>query len=147
MMLTNKDAKSMAKSLRDALGTRNVQLSHSDCLEIVARQLGLADWNTLVARMPAPAASTPGPAAEHSQATPAQAITPWGPCSFCGKKAPEVRILLGGCGGWEGFRARRNPESGERSNAWICNECVELVGRIVAGGGDAPLTSPPQPPA
>jgi hypothetical protein len=128
MMLTHKDAKSMAKSLRDALGSRNVQLSHSDCLEIVARQFGLADWNTLAAKSSREVDAAP---AKSDSVTP-----PWGPCSFCGKKAPEVRILLGGCGGWEGFRARRNPESGERSNAWICHECVALVGRIASRSGD-----------
>jgi len=128
MMLTDKDAKSMAKSLRDALGNRNVQLTHSDCLEIVARQFGLPDWNTLAAKQLAVKAS---PAPTDQPVTP-----PWGPCSFCGKKAPEVRILLGGCGGWEGFRARRNPESGERSNAWICHECVALVGRMANASGD-----------
>src|SRR5262252_66813 len=53
IMLTHKDAKMMARSLRDALGNRNVVLSHSDCLEIVARQFGLADWNTLAAKLPA----------------------------------------------------------------------------------------------
>jgi hypothetical protein len=157
MMLTHKDAKTMAKSLRDALGNRNVQLSHSDCLEIVARQFGLADWNTLVAKIPTEEerqarpreldavlpteipVSTPSSATENGSATesaPAASIrssTPWGPCSFCGKSAPEVRILLGGCGGWEGFRARRNPESGERSNAFICNACIALTAQIVTG--------------
>jgi hypothetical protein len=134
MMLTTKDAKSMARSLRDALGSRNVQLSHSDCLEIVARQLGLTDWNTVAARLPV-VAERPARSAEASPA-PEQRIAPWGPCSFCGKKAPEVRILLGGCGGWEGFRARRNPESGERSNAWICHECVALIVRMVNATGE-----------
>jgi len=43
-----------------------------------------------------------------------------------------VRILFGGCGGWEGFRARRNPESGERSNVFICNECTTLAAQILA---------------
>jgi hypothetical protein len=135
MMLTHKDAKSMAKSLRDALGNRNVQLSHGECLEIVARQFGLADWNTLAARLPA-AAERSAPLQETPSAATDQPVAPWGPCSFCGKKAPEVRILLGGCGGWEGFRARRNPESGERSNAWICHECVALIGRMLNHAGD-----------
>src|SRR5215510_16379476 len=52
IMLTHKDAKMMARSLRDALGNRNVLLSHSECLEIVARQFGLADWNTLLSKLP-----------------------------------------------------------------------------------------------
>ena len=116
IMLTHKDAKMMARSLRDALGNRNVLLSHSDCLEIVARQFGLADWNTLVAKLPAE---------EERHA-------PWTTCSFCGKSRPEVRILFGGCGGWEGFRKRRNPESGERSNVFICNECATLAAQILA---------------
>lgn len=45
------DAKAMAKALRRTLATRNIELSHSDCLEVVAHQLGLADWNTLAARI------------------------------------------------------------------------------------------------
>jgi hypothetical protein len=47
------DAKLMAKALRKALAERDVALSHSDCLELVAQQLGVADWNTLAARIAA----------------------------------------------------------------------------------------------
>ena len=144
MLLTQKDAKTMAKSLRDALGFRNVPLTHSECLEIVARQFGVNDWNTLVAKLRSeeseedppqttdPALQTKVPAdTAISIAEPAtKIVAPWTTCSFCGKSTPEVRILLGGCGGWEGFRARRNPESGERSNVFLCNECIELCGRI-----------------
>src|SRR6516165_6315185 len=125
IMLTHKDAKIMARSLRDALGNRNVLLSHSDCLEIVARQFGLADWNTLAAKL----------SAEEKNDETAETTTiaaPWTTCSFCGKSRPEVRILFGGCGGWEGFRKRRNPESGERSNVFICNECATLAAQILA---------------
>lgn len=50
-MHTYLDAKQMAKTLRQSLAARNVALSHSECLEIVARQFGLADWNTLAARI------------------------------------------------------------------------------------------------
>ena len=144
-MLTHKDAKMMARSLRDALGSRNVLLSHSDCLEIVARQFGPADWNTLVAKLPAeeehsrtedvPAPSLSGveTSAKNDETAETTTIaTPWTTCSFCGKSRPEVRILFGGCGGWEGFRARRNPESGERSNVFICNECTTLAAQILA---------------
>ena len=48
-MRTFRDAKAMAKTLRLGLSERSIHLSHSDCLELVARQLGLADWNTLAA--------------------------------------------------------------------------------------------------
>lgn len=45
------DAKLMAKALRQSLADRDIELSHSDCLEIVARQFGLSDWNMLAARI------------------------------------------------------------------------------------------------
>ena len=50
-MRTYKDAKTMAKSLRDVLAARNVPLSHSECLEMVAQQFGFADWNTLSSKL------------------------------------------------------------------------------------------------
>ena len=50
-MRTYKDAKIMAKSLRDSPAARNVSLSHCECLEIVAQQFGFADWNTLCAKL------------------------------------------------------------------------------------------------
>ncbi len=46
-MPTQKEAKTMAKSLRDALADRDISLTHSSCLELVARQFGFSDWNTL----------------------------------------------------------------------------------------------------
>ncbi len=42
--------KTMAKSLRSALAKYGHELSHGQCLELVARQLGYADWNVLAAR-------------------------------------------------------------------------------------------------
>lgn len=56
-MHTFMDAKLMAKLLRQALAERNVELSHSDSLELVARQFGVANWNILSARIEAGAAS------------------------------------------------------------------------------------------
>jgi hypothetical protein len=50
------DAKLMAKALRQSLAERHIDLTHSDCLEIVANQFGLADWNLLAARMAAASA-------------------------------------------------------------------------------------------
>lgn len=46
--------KTMAKSLRSALAEHGHELSHGQCLELVARQLGYADWNVLAARMEPP---------------------------------------------------------------------------------------------
>ena len=45
------DAKSMAKSLRSELNARKIEITHSAALEIVARQFGLNDWNTLSAKI------------------------------------------------------------------------------------------------
>jgi uncharacterized glyoxalase superfamily protein PhnB len=39
----------MAKALRRALADRQMELTHSACLEIVARQFGRSDWNVLKA--------------------------------------------------------------------------------------------------
>lgn len=59
------DAKSMARDLRETLAAQGHALSHSACLELVAKQFGLADWNTLAARIEQSGArSRPLPAAE-----------------------------------------------------------------------------------
>jgi len=50
-MRTYKDAKTMAKSLRESRTANNFLLSYSECLEIVARVAGFADWNTLSAKL------------------------------------------------------------------------------------------------
>lgn len=50
-MHTFMDAKLMAKLLRQALAERNVEVSHSDTLEMVARQFGFANWNILSAKI------------------------------------------------------------------------------------------------
>lgn len=44
-----RDAKAMAQTLRQALKERSVSLTHSESLELIARVLGVADWNTLSA--------------------------------------------------------------------------------------------------
>ena len=140
-MFTQKNAKTMAKSLRDSLVDRNVSLSHSTCLEIIARQFGFADWNTLSAKLaaqggleiPLGEAETNPEMDEASQVT--RTAEPWSACSFCGKSRHEVRSLIGGCGGWEAFRASRGPE---RSNVFICDECATLAAQHFANSfGDA----------
>ena len=47
------DSKQMAKALRQALAERGQEISHSDALELVARQFGFANWNMLAARIEA----------------------------------------------------------------------------------------------
>lgn len=101
-MRTYKDAKAMAKSLRDSLAARSVLLSHSECLEIVAKQFGSVDWNTLSAKL---------------DVAPEQLS-----CSFCGKSQHEVRSLIeGGCS-----------NQGTSPCVFICDECVALSAQINA---------------
>ncbi len=50
-MNTYLDAKAMAKTLRKSLSEREFNLSHSNCLELVAQQFGLANWNILAAKI------------------------------------------------------------------------------------------------
>ncbi len=50
-MRTFRDAKAMAKALREGLHDRKIELSYSGCLELVARQFALKDWNTLAAQI------------------------------------------------------------------------------------------------
>jgi hypothetical protein len=50
-MRTYRDAKAMAKAMREALAENNLDISHSQALEIVARQFGLATWNILSAKI------------------------------------------------------------------------------------------------
>lgn len=58
------DPKSMARRLRADLAAREVAVSHSEALELVAHQYGVRDWNTLAAQPPggAPASAPEGPA-------------------------------------------------------------------------------------
>lgn len=61
-MHTFLDSKTMAKALRVALAERKIDITHSDSLELVARQFGLNDWNTLAAKIEAASHGLPLPA-------------------------------------------------------------------------------------
>ncbi|QQR35272.1 hypothetical protein JI749_12975 [Devosia oryziradicis] len=50
----------MAKLLRQGLAEREIELSHGECLELVARQFGFANWNILSARIDAGAGMSDG---------------------------------------------------------------------------------------
>jgi ribosomal protein S1 len=44
-----RDAKAMARTLREALAAKGVKISNSEALELTAGMLGERDWNTLAA--------------------------------------------------------------------------------------------------
>jgi len=49
-MPTIDEAKSMARAMEVALRAKNLTITHGECLDIVARQFGLKDWNVLAAQ-------------------------------------------------------------------------------------------------
>lgn len=64
------DAKAMARSLKDALTDKAIEISHSTALEIVARQFGVANWNVLSARIDQSGAGKGEQAIEFEDAVP-----------------------------------------------------------------------------
>jgi len=59
-----RDAKAMARTLRQALAAKGLAISNSESLELVAQSLGARDWNTLAALIQAePPATAEAPAA------------------------------------------------------------------------------------
>lgn len=60
MMTTSSDYKSLARRLRDALAAEGLSVSHGKALDIVARQQGARDWNTLAAQSKAGASPADG---------------------------------------------------------------------------------------
>jgi uncharacterized protein len=48
-----RDAKAMAQTLREALKAKSITISHSESLELIAKILGVHDWNVLSARLQA----------------------------------------------------------------------------------------------
>jgi hypothetical protein len=46
-----RDAKAMARTLRDLLTAKSVSLTHTESLELAARMLGFHDWNELSAKI------------------------------------------------------------------------------------------------
>jgi len=65
-----RDSKAMAKAMREALAERNVTVTHSEALEIVARQFGLSNWNILSAKIDEDEATRSGDGIAFEQAVP-----------------------------------------------------------------------------
>jgi hypothetical protein len=121
-----RDAKAMARSLRENLKSKSIDITHSETLELIAKALGFKDWNVLSAKIE----SDPGALAlaEPAQTTSVQRERC---CSFCGKSQDDVKKLIAG------------------PAVFICDECVgrcEMVLRregvtAEAGSSERPLTS------
>lgn len=96
-----RDAKAMARSLRNALNAKAIQATHSESLELIAKAFGCETWNILSARIDA--ASAPKQAAQGGLLY----------CSFCGKNQHDVSKLVAG------------------PAVFICDECIDLCTDIV----------------
>jgi hypothetical protein len=68
-----RDAKAMARTLRKALAAKDLKISNSDSLELIAQAFGLRDWNTLSAMLSAELADPPRPAMPPPSPAPQQA--------------------------------------------------------------------------
>jgi hypothetical protein len=100
-----RDAKAMARSLRDALNAKAMQITHSESLELIAKAFGSDSWNILSAKIDAaqPRAGAQKPAQRDSLLC----------CSFCGKSQHDVKKLVAG------------------PSVFICDECVDLCNDFV----------------
>ena len=101
-----RDAKTMAHALRSALRSKAVEVTHSDCLELIAKAFGFESWNVLSAKIGAVGSSdeTVGRCGEQTTH-----------CSFCAKSRQEVRQLVGG------------------PKAFICDRCIKLYVQKLSG--------------
>ena len=78
-----RDAKAMAQTLRASLTAKTVTIGHSESLELVSKMFGVADWNTLSARIqacregPVVAAATHATEARRHPAMPIRDFVPF----------------------------------------------------------------------
>src|SRR5271169_1449646 len=100
-----RDAKTMAHALRSALKIKAVEVTHSDCLELIAKAFGLESWNVLSAKIAAVGSSDEAAGRDERTLH----------CSFCGKRQHEVRQLVGG------------------PTSFICDGCIKLYVQKLSG--------------
>jgi hypothetical protein len=109
-----RDAKVMARALRDALEAKTIETTHSEALELIAKAFGYENWNILSAKIEAaePAASDEHTLSVAARNDPAPPKTLY--CSFCGKSQHEVLKLIMG-----------------PPPLFICDECVDICTDVV----------------
>jgi len=106
-----RDAKVMAHALRHALKDREIETSHSESLELIAKAFGYDNWNILSAKIDAA-----GRAPVTAVAPEPEAPQPLR-CSFCSKSQHDVRRLIAGPG------------------VYICDKCVEVCLDVIREEG------------
>src|SRR5262249_8629317 len=118
LMRDFRDAKTMARSLRDALKVKAVETTHSESLEFIAKAFGFDNWNILAAKLEAAERLSVGGSSSSATAVAGRAPPKTLYCSFCGKTQHEVRKLVAG------------------PAVFICDTCIELCTDFV----DEPLS-------
>jgi hypothetical protein len=68
-----RDAKVMARALRDALKSKAIETTHTEALELIAKAFGYKNWNILSAKIEA---AEPKPSDEHSLSASSAAARP-----------------------------------------------------------------------
>jgi glyoxalase superfamily protein/ClpX C4-type zinc finger protein len=91
-----RDAKAMARALRDALKAKTVEVTHSECLELIAKAFGYENWNILAAKVEAARSGALDAAVASTGGTIAAETNSTLHCSFCDKSQHEVRKLIAG---------------------------------------------------
>lgn len=135
-MRNYRDAKAMAKAMRESLAERGTLITHSEALEIIARQFGLSNWNCLSAKIADDEAALSGKGISLEPAVPIVRI-------FDVEKANEFYLgFLGFTVDWEhrygdnfplymqisrsGLRLHLSEHSGDATPG--CNMCVYMTG-------------------
>lgn len=108
-----RDAKAMARALRDPLKAKTVEITHSECLELIAKAFGYENWNILAAKVEAARFGALDAAVVSTGGTIAAEANSTLHCSFCGKSQREVRKLIAG------------------PTVFICDGCVGLCNDII----------------
>jgi ClpX C4-type zinc finger protein/glyoxalase superfamily protein len=116
-----RDAKTMARALREALKAKAIETTHAEALELIAKAFGCENWNILSAKIEATEAApsderTPSVSAQSDPVSPQTLY-----CSFCGKSQHEVSKLVAG------------------PTAFICDECVDICTDVVEPDDDREL--------
>ena len=108
-----RDAKAMARALRDALKMKAVETTHSECLELIAKAFGYDNWNVLAAKVEGTQSGTSDAGILSVAGTMSSQVDSTLHCSFCGKSQYEVRKLIAG------------------PKVFICDTCVGLCNGIL----------------
>jgi hypothetical protein len=127
-MRDHRDAKAMAKAMREALAERDLTISHSEALEIVARQFGVGNWNILSARIEGQESAPPTGGIAFEQAVPIMRI-------FDVPKAHEFYLgFLGFTVDWEHRYGDNFPLYTQISRSGLRLHLSEHAGDATPGG-------------